>query len=74
MDNVLAERLYIARITADLTQDELAEKTGLTKGTISRYESGYIQTIKTKRLNDLSAALNVSLKWLLGFTEDMHDY
>ncbi|MEW8025514.1 MAG: helix-turn-helix transcriptional regulator [Candidatus Thiodiazotropha endolucinida] len=37
---LVAERLINARTTLDLTQDEAAQRTGVSRSTIQRYEAG----------------------------------
>lgn len=44
---------------------ELAEKTGLSKSTISHYMSGYTKP-KSDKLFILARALDVSEQWLMG--------
>lgn len=53
------------RTEKQLTQEQLARKIGTTKQTIHRYETGVIQNIPLKKLNQLAAALDVSLLLLL---------
>lgn len=49
---------------------ELAEKTGLSKSTISHYMSGYTKP-KSDRLYMLAKALNVNEAWLMGYDVPM---
>lgn len=49
---------------------ELAEKTGLSKSTISHYMSGYTKP-KSDKLFILAKALNVSEQWLMGLDVSM---
>ena len=49
---------------------ELAEKTGLSKSTISHYMSGYTKP-KSDKLFILARALDVSEQWLMGFDVPM---
>lgn len=59
-----------ARRNVHLTQDALAKRIGLTKATISQWESGNT-TPNGKNLINLAEALNVSPEWLLsGKTSD----
>lgn len=44
---VLARSLIEARVRAGLTQEELAEKTGISLKTIARLESGHKPSLKT---------------------------
>jgi len=44
-----------------MTQEELADKSGVSRGTISALENGSIRTTTTKTLVRLSRALGVSV-------------
>ena len=50
----------------DMKPVELAEKTGLSKSTISHYMSGYTKP-KSDRLYMLAKTLNVNEAWLMGY-------
>ena len=60
------ERLRIALTIRNMKAIELSEKTDVPKGAISYYLAGKSQP-KADRLYKISAALNVSEAWLLGF-------
>lgn len=59
-------RLRILRIKDGLTQDKLAELTGIPTHTISEYETSK-HTPTLKNLEKLCKALNVNATKLLGF-------
>lgn len=61
-----AERLAEAMRDAGKTQQELAQATGLSHSTISRYRSGLMEP-KQKAIHALAQALNVSEMWLWGY-------
>lgn len=61
----LKDRLKTAREKAGLTQEDLADKCGLSRGAIANYECGD-RIPKNKILNDICAVLNVTQDWLLG--------
>ncbi|PEB52489.1 transcriptional regulator [Bacillus sp. AFS098217] len=63
------ERLKQLRIDKNFTQQELAELTGLTKATISRFE-GNKKTPSRESVTKLSKVLNVTTDYLLGLSED----
>ena len=61
--NVKNKRMKLARVTCDLSQEQLAEKIGVTRQTISLIESGnYNPTIKLCIL--ICKALNTTLDQL----------
>lgn len=63
------ERLNNALADSGLTAADLARKSGINKGTISKYlHGGYIP--KQSTIGILARALNVSPAWLLGFDVD----
>lgn len=64
------ERIRAAREQKGLTLDELGKKIGLSKGTLSRYESGIVSGVRKNTINDIALALDVNPKWLLGDTDD----
>ncbi len=66
---LLALRLRNARQLRDLTLGELADKVGLNKSTIQRYEKGRIQSPKQPVVRALAAALDVNYAWLCGKSE-----
>lgn len=61
-----AERLAEAMRDVGKTQQELAQATGLSHSTISRYRSGLMEP-KQKAIYALATALNVSEMWLWGY-------
>lgn len=70
--DIRTQRLNEAFNASGLTQTELCEKTGITKGAISSYLSGrYFPKQKTIEL--LANALNVSIPYLMGYEETTVD-
>lgn len=62
-------RIVESRQRLGWRQEDLAQKIGTTQRQISRYERG-ISTPSLPLLRDLADALNVSIDWLVGRTED----
>ena len=52
----------------------MAEIVGLSEGSVSRYESGYLKDIPMQNLNDFAKALNVEIAWLVGFKSEAKKY
>lgn len=57
-------RIAYARAARGLTQEQLGNKIGATKGAISQWERGNIKVIGGALLYELSKALEVSGDWL----------
>lgn len=63
------EHFIEARKTiAKLTQDEAAEKTGIDRSVISKFENGDFQRLSLDKLRKLSEIYVVSADYLLGYT------
>ena len=69
LENKLRERLYERRIELNLTLDQLAEGSGISKSTLSRYETGEIKDLKMNNVYNLADFLKVSVVWLLGWSD-----
>ena len=65
---VFQARLRAARDRWDWTQHQLAEAAGLSRGTISHYESG-VSTPSLRNFDLLVSALGVSPDYLLGYSD-----
>lgn len=66
--DIRTQRLNEAFNASGMTQKELCDKTGITKGAVSSYLSGrYFPKQKTIEL--LANALNVSIPYLMGYEE-----
>jgi DNA-binding XRE family transcriptional regulator len=61
----MAERLKERRLAVGLTQDELAEKCAVTKGSISAWESGKTDNIGLQSFLKLLAALETDFHYLV---------
>lgn len=59
------ERIRQQRLELGLSYGELAARTGISKGTLQRYESGAIHDIPTQKLKSVAAALEVDVSYLL---------
>ncbi len=64
-----SERIRQARRERKITQEALGKRIGVTKATISQWESG-INEPNGKNLFNLANALNVNAKWLLDGVSD----
>lgn len=67
---MLGKRVRHARLAAKMTQEQLAELSGLKQFHISRIENGDIKDIKGDTIVRLARALRVSTDYLLGMDED----
>lgn len=61
-----AQRIKEAMDTAGKNQASLAQETGISKGTISKYLSGKVEP-RSNAAHKLAVALNVSEMWLWGY-------
>lgn len=68
MDKI-KNRLQKALIARGMTPAELAQKSGINKGNISRYLSGKVEP-KQSSIFAMAKALDVSPSWLLGIDND----
>ena len=64
-----SKRLKVAMAKADVTQTELAQKTGLSNTSINKYCLAKIKP-KYENVNLIAKALHVSTEWLLNGSED----
>jgi len=63
--DIFPARLKAARKAARLTQRELADRTGMDQGHISRLESGG-KGVSMEHLQELAKALNITVSYLIG--------
>lgn len=69
--NDFSKRIKMLRLEAGYTQQELADKIGMSASGYSSYGSGTRPTFpRTAQLEKIAAVLNVSVSYLLGETED----
>lgn len=64
----IVDRLNLLKKQQGLTLKQLADKSGLTPGTVNKIMSGALQKIKKDKLEALAVALGVTTQWL---KEDM---
>lgn len=62
----VAARMVARRKQLGLSYQALAERTGLTKSTLQRYEKGSIKNAPIARLEDLCRGLEMSVEELMG--------
>lgn len=61
------ERIKERRIELGLSADRLAEKIGVSRSTMFRYESGAIEKVPMENLIPIAHALNTTVKYLMGW-------
>lgn len=67
---LIGSRIKQRRLELNIGQQYIAEKMGVNKSTIQRYEAGTIDNSKKLVLEGLSEALHVSVEWLKGETDE----
>lgn len=65
------ERIRQLRTEKHMTLETVAEKTGLTRATIQRYETGAIKVIPPERVHQLANLFGVTRPYLMGWTEEL---
>lgn len=68
--SIFGKRLYIIRNARGLTQEKLGAKSGVSAAMISHFETGERQKASADNLVKLAEALNVSIDYLLGRSEE----
>ena len=70
----VSERIKARRLEEGLSVDEVADKLGVSRATIYRYESAEIANMGIDKLEPLAKALNTTPAYLMGWTDDPYDY
>ena len=70
----LGKRIYAARKALDLTLEIVGQYVGVGKSTVRKWENGMIKNMRRDKIKKLSEILEVSPGYLMGWTDDPHDY
>lgn len=69
----IAQRIKQRRTELNLSLQDIADITDMSKSTLQRYEAGSIRNIPLQKLGILARALQTSADWLLGWTKGPED-
>lgn len=72
MNSSIAERIKSLRLALGMTQQELADRVGLKKAAINKYETGRVVNIKRDNVVKLAETLNSTPEYILGYTNIVH--
>lgn len=68
------ERIKSRRLECGLSVEEVAERLGVSRATIYRYESAEIKNMGIDKINPLAEVLKVSPIYLMCWTDDPDNY
>ena len=66
---MIGKRIKSARESVRLSQTELANKIGVSKQTLYKYENGIITNIPSDKIEAISRAVNVTPAYLMGWDD-----
>lgn len=66
----IAERIKATRLELNMSYQDLADKTGISRSTLQRYETGYIKNLPIDKFELIANALNISAATLMGLKEE----
>lgn len=66
----IGQNIKFRRRSLDMTLEELAQKVGVSRQTLSRYETGVIGNIPYDKIEALSNALDVSPGYIMGWSDE----
>ena len=69
-ENKLAERIYLLRKAKGLTLEQVAQKVGVGKSTVRKWETGMIANMKRDKLASLAAALDTTPMFLIDWEKE----
>lgn len=67
----MAERIKERRMVMNYTQEELAQKLGLQKSAIAKYENGRVENIKRSVIAQMAEILGCSPSYLMGWDSNV---
>lgn len=65
----MSERIKERRLAMNYTQEELAQKLGLQKSAIAKYENGRVENIKRSVIAQMAKTLDCSPSYLMGWED-----
>lgn len=66
----IIQRIKLRRKELNLSYQELADRTGLSKSTLQRYETGDIANIPLSKIETLANGLETTPQYIMGWTEN----
>lgn len=66
----VGKRIHDERVNLGLTLEELAKVVGVSRQTLSRYETGVISNIPSDKIESISGALKTTPAYLMGWAPD----
>lgn len=66
----MADKIKERRLACGYTQEELADKLGLQKSAVAKYENGRVENIKRSTIEKMSKILDCSPAYLMGWNDD----
>lgn len=66
-------RIKTVREEKGMTLQEVADKVGIAKSTVQRYEAGSIEKIKLPVISSIAKVLDVNPAWLIGKSDEKTD-
>ena len=69
-DMTIGQRINKRRLDLGLSADDVAEKLGVNRATVYRYESNYIKKLPTTALEKLAEILQTSPAYLMGWISE----
>lgn len=68
---LMGARIKNARQLRQVTMEQVAQRIGVNKSTVQRYESGFIQSPKLPVIKSIADALDVNYLWLTGESDSI---
>ena len=66
----IGDRIHLLRNQLGLTLQELGDKVGVGASTVRKWETGYIKNLRTDKMQKLAIALDTSVDYLMGWTDN----
>lgn len=66
----IKDRLKLQRARQNMTLEEVAQKVGVTRATIQKYENGIISNIPSDKIEALAKALDTSPAYIMGWEDE----
>ena len=64
------DKIHYLRTKLGLTLQELGDKVGVGASTVRKWETGYIKSLRTDKMQKLAGALDTSVDYLMGWTKN----